>query len=495
MTQITGVPQSITGLQDNKTYASGQENAFERAGTGFGGKISRAFSETFSRGSVARNNQAVLDSLMRQLRAEYGDGVFEGVALNLPADLAAGKKTITGADVKRLAGNALTASRKEADAVPVRAAIQDALKTQPVDATAFLVGLKNSFPAGATPQYANLLVFEAVQTLRQGDQQALQAVMTSQSMADLQGVLSDVEGRWDKVASYGQAGRLPEERLLVEQRVDALKGFQNLLGAASESLRTSAAALAAGKMWSLQNGQGLPRLNENAAAPNGAYKWTDAPAPMKNVLEAIGVPLIEKDLKLLLTGVVDRSTEATVLRGNAPGETILKIMTQDKLVPHFGQISDAVFPLFKADSLDAPSPLRGSTGRKEFMASEAGAAFMKNLGTAIHADPLKTGLTECFELLQASCAAEVAAKYPEEYSDIMLKVVCGSVLLPLMMNAAGEFMDPQTSRLEGAEGLACLVLQGAFNSGNVKEGTEAYTMLQGVPGFSELLTPPEAKQL
>lgn len=480
MTQISGLPQNIATLQNDGIYVSGGRNGtFELAGTGFAGKAIRFLAQAFAKDTVKAQNQGVLESVAREIRAEYGRDI-DLSTIKLPKEVASGEKYITGAEIKVLAEKMIdqvksSGARREVMG-PMVQALKIAIKSGSAAPATLLSGLKAVIPPGTTPQLAKMMIGEAVGALSFHDLRQMREVMIGLAMADLKGLIADTEKMWEAGLKSTDASPGKEQRKAVmEARRDELTALRDLIGTCHEAVNVAAAK---GDFDSRPLSYAIPNVIPESDLLKGRYGLMNAPAYLKNSLGELGVADPTQVLKEIVTVSVNSKGLDGILRGNTPGEMMVKKQMADRTAGSGKVLAETLMA-----ALTLPPDGRLSKEEIHAFLTDKNSAVYKALETALTTDPLRSILNDCAQFLNDAAKDAIYARDPDNYKNVLANAFCGTagIALTAQMNKLNSNSDQENRLLVESSKVVMRVFA---------DKSPVLHFFEQLPGWHQLMMPP-----
>lgn len=483
MTQITGRPgvnifegpKNVQELSEGRGYRVGKDGTLKKTN-----KVGTFFKESFGTGTVRRQNQKTLDTLMRQLAQDYGSAAAARgrESLRIPGEVLSGKRVITGQTLKDIAASvrAVSASMVQSASGPLTFGLKGVLgKDNPTPAEV-LQTIRMNMPRDTEPQVRQMVFQQAVSALDEARLEKLQSIMSGPGVARAKQLLdSAIEMATNDLKGNGPA--------TPSKVVTAILPLRDAIALTGEALRIC------GHM----NNHSVPE----APSTNGGGWKTPDPEALK-ILDAFGLGRINL-AKLALSDTMPKETKASVLRGNSFGILLFRSIGSDAL---YGPLKGVVDDLKETvlghlDDLmqlcDISTPIQISSKLSGLLKESTdpkhpdALPYLNLVAEAMQKRPeLKQSLGECVVLMREHIEPLVREQFGDATPGIMRSVFNGLFSVGVTGTLNSEALSITDERTKAALLTTITIFQRGMASNFLASDQAFGKYMDTVPGWKEL---------
>lgn len=487
----------ISGLADDKTYGGlGEKGAqgLVRTGKGFFGKVANWFKEAFSKDTVKIDNQRALDALARTLTEQYGEGALtRGLTgqslLTMKEEFAAGKKYLTGTEIKRMAN----AVKEEAffKASKYAQSMLDEITLLPGSAKpeqllgVMMKHLPTDMPVSIQKEvlgdiFAQMQIADPPQPELLKD---LKEFLFSQTAFDLPGLLGGFDGEITRLSNL-EPGEQPKDKIGENLLAGARKQRDSLLCALPIIQDAMRLFLASEDNTKLDKTMPEP--------PRGTAGWSNPSSDALQSLQRLGITPPKEMCKASLEQVVRTDQKGSFLRMNELGVKAIRKEAKEifsKPLPEFmnkllGSFSDLV-PEGGAQVKHCKNILQPIMENPEKLQEMRQAVFKAMQDTPAMMEALKKSIA----LLQENIRPVLDELNDKDMREKMIVGFNGIVgiggLTAPMTTMAASLNEPDKSTMN----LLSVFLQLDMRSDNLVSGQPWGDFLATIPGWNALIAP------
>lgn len=491
MTQINDpyiMRASITALADNKTYGGEGENLV-RTGKGKTGKIANWFKEAFNKSGVRQENQRTLDTLGRQLSAQYGRDSTEAV-LRLTGKFASGKKLITGGELKRLANAVESHSFIATGRVPQ--SILNTLNLMPGNSkpervlTTIMQHMPQDLPRPLKLDVlAGYVLPQMLNAASENTQQlaaSLRTFLFSQEAADIAKLANSPEFKTTIDWGLRPASSLSvDEKQQLREWSEKMDQIKDVLSLTQEAMRMF--------LPSEHN----PLLPPDMPEPKTSIAdWTSVSKDTVASLERLGASDFKGLAKNSLDNAVKNNRADSYLRGGGLGIWASRELSHQIMGKSIPAFFDKVKDLFKDAKATGPNQGPSAAIKETFNTPEKRQELQSKVIQAMKTTPgLMDGLHKCVLLMQQTVRPTLEQRNDPQISDKMRSGFngiswIGGVTAPLSNLSGDETRSVEDKKLVP---LVTAFIQNELGEANIKPGMPWGDFLESIPGWKGMVAP------
>ena len=492
MTQITGLTnkfvdsQMVTDLKDKQNYRVGKDGTIKKAG-GLGSFLKGAFCPK----TLQKQNQKALDTLVRQLKEQYGaEYTKPGKALELPKEVRDGKRAITGKDLREIAKNVQMKSTQKAgmNAAELRTGLEALLKKENPPLKDVLGLLTTRLPKNLTPLDREHAIYTSMNLLSKPELTKLQGLLYSQQGFDVENLLG----------SFLIGGETKEDA----PHAAFINGLNGRRDSLKEALAMTKNSL---KLWGAARECPPP-----PTVPAKLAAWPTANQELRQVMKDLGFPELKTIVDTLMPEFLKSQRKDSVFRGNTLMEAFLRHEAGDKLSPHLRPVIDGMKEALRARHselkaewereqaqlpADARNPNPGISNLAKFALAKPQRAenWINTMIAKLKESPAAMkSLEESVAVLNTFVKPGFADK-GADFRAMMTSAFNGiawiGALGPLASEAAASTIPDEKTYGFGAS----VIMQAVVGGAHTAEGSPFRKFLEEIPGWKEMMTLPKTE--